>query len=141
MTLKIFQERQKEGIRTIQMRHTELHHSEVSHKATLGNLQHQSLDQADLKHPSTGRINNGVVDIIHLPNEKLIISPKIRFQFRIREPCLQPLPSHFQGDQGIKITRIAVRTAFCARHLEEETPQSILCLQSRTCKHTKRNEL
>ena len=44
-------------------------------------------------------------------------------------------------DEEIKIMRVAVGTAFVARHLKRRAPQSISCSQSRTCKHVKRNEL
>lgn len=104
-------------------------HSEVSCGAMFSNLQHHMPNRANLKHQSMGRIINGAVDIMHLPNGKLIIKSKIRFQHCIRNPLPQTLLSHFsRWMKKSKIMRVAVGTAFFACHLREERHnQSHVC--------------
>jgi len=117
-TSKTLRERQKGDTRIIPRCDMAHHHSEVNREATSSSLLHPMPDQVSLKRRSTGRISNGVADITHLPNRKLIIRPKIRVQQRVRSLLPQRSPFRFLVDEEIKITRDAARTALAARHLE-----------------------
>ena len=116
------------------------HHSEVIHEATSSSLLRLMPDQASLKCPSTGCNRNGVADITHLLNGKLIIRPKLELN-SVRSLFPQRLPSRFSGTK--KSRSREMRQARHQSHViwKGRMPQSISCLQSRPCKHLKRNEL
>ena len=116
--MKTLRERQKGDTRIIPRCDMAHHHSEVNREATSSTLLHPMPDQASLRRQSMGRISNGVVDIIHLPNGKLTIRSKVKVQQRVRSLSPQRSPFRFSEDGEIKITRDAAGTALVARHLE-----------------------